>query len=139
MMNVGGVNSIPARNFYLSMPGGTLGNSASPASPYDTSAGTQSGVVNGNGGDVQTTTDNTQANTGFMGQPFTWWFVLLAALVALKFVAQRLGQGEEFRSIRVSVHNVIVISLASIIGIAFFKVVLNRWKVPGLTTLVSAV
>lgn len=139
-MNIGGVNSIPARNYYPSIGGGTLGVTASPGSPWDQSANTQSGVVSGSGGDVTSTDTNTDnmVRSGFLGQPFTWWFVLVAALVALKFVAERLGQGEEFRSIRVSIHNVLIISLAAIIGIAFFKVVFNRWKVPGLTTLVNA-
>ncbi len=140
-MNTGGVNSIPMRNFYPSIGGGTLGVTASPGSPYDQSANTQSGVVNGNGGDVATTdaaTDAVVSSGGFLGQPFTWWFVLVAALIGLKVVAERLGQGEEFRSIRVSIHNVLIISLAAIIGIAFFKVVFNRWRVPGLTTLVNA-
>ena len=138
MINVGGVNQIPARNFYPSIGGGTLGVTASPGSPWDQS-GSQSGVVSA-GGDVATTNANTDNMTraGFLGQPFTWWFVLVAALIGLKFVAERLGQGEEFRSIRVSIHNVLIISLAAVIGIAFLKVVFNRWRVPGLTTLVNA-
>lgn len=136
MMSVGGVNTVYARNLYPSIGGATLGVTGSPSSPYDPNNASQSGVV-GAGGDVASV-DAVPAR-GFLGQPFTWWFVLAAALLGLKFVAQKLGQGEEFKSIRVSVHNVLVISLASVIGIAFFKVVFNRWKVPGLTTLVNAV
>lgn len=136
MLSVGGVNSVYARNVYPSIGGATLGVTGSPSSPYDPNNTSQSGVV---GADGSMASVDAAPAKGFLGQPFTWWFVLAAALIGLKFVAQKLGQGEDFRSIRVSIHNVIVISLAAVIGIAFMKVVFNRWKVPGLTTLVNAV
>lgn len=135
------VNSIPARNIYGSAGGATLGIASTAFSPYETDS-VQGGAMDSSGnvassGDVASA--GAAASRGFLGQPFTWWLILIAMLVGLKFVAQKLGEGEDFKSIRVSIHNVVIISLAAVIGIGFFKVVFNRWPVPGLTTFVNAV
>lgn len=135
-------NITPARNVYGGASGGTLGIMSTAFSPYDTNGQGSSAAMTGDGSAVSTgaATEAAKATSrGFLGQPFTWWLLLAAMLIGLKFVAQKLGDGEEFKSIRVSVHNVVIISLAAILGIGFFKVVFNRWKVPGLTTYINAV
>jgi hypothetical protein len=122
----------PVRNVYPGVRGGaTLGQRSTAATPYSIDPRQQvaSGIspdapVNGNGA---------------LGRPLGWWAVLVIMLVALMFIARRLGGAEDFKSIRLSVYNVIVISLAAIIGITFFKVLFNRFRVPGLTEIVTAV
>lgn len=130
------VNAVYARNIYGSASGPTIGNMHSPMTPYEVTPVTQAGNTDANGG---TAPVNKSSAAGFMGQPLSWFLVLIVMLVGLKFVASKLGGDEEFKSIRVSVHNVIIISLAAVIGIGFFKVVFNRWPVPGLTTYINAV
>lgn len=65
--------------------------------------------------------------------------VLGLLLVALGFIARRVGTLEEFREIRLSVYNVIVISLAAMIGILFWKVLFTKFPVPHITPAVLAV
>lgn len=140
-MQINAINTIPTRNVYGQAAGATLGVQSTAYSPYDTNS-VQAGAMDASGGTASTTavaTAGAVASKGFLGQPFTWWLLLLSLLIGLKFVAAKLGDGEEFKSIRVSMHNVIIISLASVIGIGFMKVVFNRWPIPGLTTFVNAV
>jgi hypothetical protein len=136
------VNTVPTRNVYSTAPGATLGVASTAFSPYDMGTSSQSAAMQADGS-TASTSDTAAAgaakSSGFLGQPFTWWLILVVLLIALKFVAQKLGDGEEFKSIRVSIHNVVIIALAAIIGIGFFKVIFNRWPVPGLTTFVNAV
>ena len=79
------------------------------------------------------------AAIGALGKPLQWWIVLVLALVLLMFVAKKLGEASDFANIRMSVYNIVIISFAAIIGIAFFKVVFTRFKIPGLSALVLAV
>lgn len=65
--------------------------------------------------------------------------VLAALLVGLSLLAQRVGSTEEFREVRLSVYNVIVIGLAAIVGILFWKVLFTRFPVPHITPAVLAV
>lgn len=135
MVNLDSRNSVAAKNVYPKTPGATTATRASAGSPY-------SGVgAQGSGDAAQALTDMPAAvSGGALGKPFSWWFVLVAMLVALMYAAQRFGsQSEEFRTIRLSVYNVLVIALSATIGIAFFKVVFSRWQVPGLTPLILAV
>jgi hypothetical protein len=132
------VNQVMARNIYGSAAGPTLGNLHSPMTPFEVSPVSQAGNTDTNGA-TQSVDKSVSSARGFMGQPLSWFIVLVVMLIGLKFVAGKLGGDEEFKSIRVSVHNVIIISLAAVIGIGFFKVVFNRWPVPGLTTYINAV
>lgn len=147
MATLAGANNNPVarRNVYATSPGPTIGGAASTLSPWDsTGFGGASGsaAVGANGGTASAddvSAAQAAASRGFMGQPLTWFLLLLALLVSLRWVGGKLGDADDFRNIRVTVHNVIIISLASIIGIGFFKVVFNFWKVPGLTTYINAV
>jgi hypothetical protein len=65
--------------------------------------------------------------------------VLAALLVGLSLLAQRVGTQEEFRNVRLSAYNVVVIGLAAIVGILFWKVLLTRFPIPHLTPAVLAV
>lgn len=70
--------------------------------------------------------------------PLYGFVVLAVMLVGLSLLAQRVGTQEEFRNVRLSVFNVLVISLAAIIGIAFWKVLFTRFPVPHITPVVLA-
>jgi hypothetical protein len=77
---------------------------------------------------------------GALGNPLAWWLAMAFLLFALMFIAKRWGsEASEFASIKLSVYNIVVITMAAIIGISFGKMALARWKVPGLTTVMLAV
>jgi len=138
MLNINGVsNDVAVRNVYGGAPGPTLGLVSTALTPYDTGNSMQSGNMTGSG--AETVTETSRKSAGFFGQPVTWWLVLVVLLFAWKFVAGKFGEGEESRTVKVTVYNVILIALAAVIGIGFFKVVFNRWQVPGLTDFVNAV
>jgi hypothetical protein len=138
-----GVNDVYARGIYPTAMGPTLGTAGSSLTPYD---GDMTGMgfsapINADGSVTPPPTDATGApdTSGVAGQPLSWWFLLVVMLVALMYTAKKLGAGEEFKNLKLSVYNVVVISLAAIVGIGFFKVVFNKFKVPGLTNFVNAV
>lgn len=65
--------------------------------------------------------------------------VFVALLVLLVFTARKIGDESEFRNIKGSAYNVIVIGLAAVISIPIFKYLFSRFNVPGLSAWVSAV
>jgi hypothetical protein len=79
------------------------------------------------------------ASGGLLGQPIAWWVFLIVILYGVRFIGAKLGSGEEFKSLKVSVFNIVTVSLMAIVGIGFMKVLFNRFKVPGLTPFVNAV
>lgn len=131
-------NLVDVRNIYPEARGSSVGTRASAFTPYtagrftgaeDNPVTDQAGVGGGNGG-----------MGGVIGKPLSWWFVLVALLVALMWTAQRYGsEGEAFKNVRLSVYNIVVISLAAMIGFGAFKVIFGRFKVPGLSDYVQAV
>lgn len=127
------INTTPARTFYPSFGGPTLGQVGSAAvmseevAPINSNPAKQSEVQQA-------------ATVGALGNPLAWWLTMAFLLFALMFVAKRWGsEASEFASIKLSVYNLIVISLAAIIGITFGKAALTRFKVPGLSTVMLAV
>ena len=78
--------------------------------------------------------------SGFLSKPFSWWIAFAVALVALMWGAQRFGsEGEDFKTIRLSFYNILVIALAAILGISLFKILFTKIQVPGLSPLIAAV
>ena len=73
-----------------------------------------------------------------MSKPIYGLAVLAGMVVLLGVVARRFGTVEEFRDIRLSVYNILIISLAAIIGINFWKLVFTRIPVPHVTPVVLA-
>lgn len=122
-----GINTTPAATFYPMFGGPTMGQVGSAAVASDPVA-----PVN-----AAPQTEVAQAAVvGSMGNPLVWWLSIVIMLFLLMFIAKRFGSDGEFASIKLSVYNIIVIALAAIIGINFFKMVFTRFKVPGLSTLV---
>lgn len=123
-------NEVDARNIYPTAGGATTGTRASAFTPY--TAGQPGSEVSPNG--------SSGATGGFFGKPLSWWFLILVLTVALMWVAQRYGNEKEgFKNVRLSVYNIVVISLAAMIGFGAFKVIFGKVKVPGLSEFVAAV
>jgi hypothetical protein len=72
-----------------------------------------------------------------MHKPLPYWIALLAVVILLGWVTRHYGDAEtDFKSIRVSAYNILIISLAAIVGISFLKTLLTYIPIPGLTTVV---
>lgn len=133
-------NDVPARTIYPTAGGGSLGSRSTSASPYsigDTSP--QSAVIGPDGAISAAENADSLTSGGLLGQPLAWWALLLGLLYAVRFAGTKLGSGEEFKNLKVSVFNIVTVSLMAVVGIGFLKVLLNRFKVPGLTPFVNAV
>jgi len=70
---------------------------------------------------------------GNQGSIVSAFLVILALLVLLMFSAKKLGGEGEFSNIKMSFYNVLVISLAAIIGIPLFKALFTYIPVPGIS------
>jgi hypothetical protein len=92
--------------------------------------------VNPGTGKAPTTQIQVAAAVGGSGNPLLAWGLLIVLLFALMFVAKRVGSEQsEFASIKMSFYNVLVISLAAVIGINFFKLIFTKFPVPGVSTI----
>lgn len=130
-------NTVNTRSVYPEGRGPTTAGRAGAMTPY--TAGT---FRASDGGDANSLTDSGAApeSGGVLGKPVSWWIVLVLATVGLMYSAQRFGsQGEDFKTIKLSVYNIIVITLAAMIGFGAFKVIFGRFKVPGWSDYVAAV
>jgi len=78
------------------------------------------------------------AMVGATGKPLVWWVTLAIGVVLLMFIARKMGGPEEFKNLRPSVYNIVIIAFAAILGISFLKVVFTKVKVPGLSSLILA-
>lgn len=134
-------NDIPARTVYPTAGGGTLGTRSTAASPYDVTGGASQGATMSGGENATSTGENATAMTsgGLLGQPLSWWVLLIVLLYGVRFIGSKIGSGEEFKNLRVSVFNIVTVSLMAVVGIGFLKVLFNRFQVPGLTAFVNAV
>ena len=128
-------NRVGARNIYPTAPGATIAQRASAMTPYASGSYSQDPD---SAGSIQADGEAAPATGGVLGQPLTWWVVLVVLLVALMFAAKRAGQGSEFGNIKLSLYNILTITLAAAVGVGFLKVVFSRFQVPGLTTYIQA-
>lgn len=65
--------------------------------------------------------------------------VFVALLFVLMFTAKHLGEEGEFKNIKLSAYNALVIALAAIVGIPVFKFLFTKVQIPGLSAWVLAV
>lgn len=143
-------NTTFRRNVYAGAAGMTTGGLAGADTPYTLGIfGTQVGASNF-GASMEDPSSApsghgpaaapTNGGGGFLTKPFSWWIAFAIALVVLMWGAQKWGsQGEDFKNIKMSFFNILVISLASILGITLFKILFVRVRVPGLSDLIAAV
>lgn len=123
-------NPVPARNVYPTARGGTLGQATGGASLVTTGP-TAGGDQPAGAADA--------TGKGLLGQPLTWWGTMIVLFLLLGVVAKKAGNESEFSNIRLSAYNVLMITLAAIIGIVGLKALTAKIPVIGLTTLLAAV
>jgi hypothetical protein len=126
------INTLNARNVYPTFPGATVGGTASAMSGYSGSEMAYPDDVS----DVPDAIMNDQTDPATSA---AFWVALAALMVGLMFTARKLGQESEFSNLRLSTYNIVVISLAAIVGISFWKVVFAKIQVPGLSRLIASV
>ena len=124
------INYLSLRNIYPTAPGDTLGNYVTVADPDDTA---ESVTTRSNEEVEQALTIGGQAN------PLTGMLVFGALVVVLMLIAQRMGDADEFRNLRLSAYNVLITSLIAVAGIPVWKTVFTKVKVPGVSTWVLSV
>lgn len=124
---------------YLSqiIPGAGLGYDqlVQPFVPAGGSSPSQAQAVNS----VPSPATGAQAAQGLKAFSITWWLVMLAVLIGLMLLARLLGKGEGFSNIKLSAYNLLVIGLAAVLGISFYKGLFGTFRVPYLSALVEAV
>lgn len=132
--NIRPSNNIPARNVYGSAGGATLSQAANSTSRYN--AGMQSAA---SAGEVQAESTDMLMHArevAAKGNPLVWWGVLALLFVGLWYGSQKLGGIEDFKNIRLTFHNVIIVTLCVIIGLPIVKFILIKFPVPGLSGVV---
>lgn len=128
------INGTTVRDVYPNAPGATTASLAA-AQTVDSNQG--SDMPSAEAGAVRPAL-NAMAGRGIMGQPLTWWAIIAAMLFALMYAAKRTGQASEFGNIKLSAYNILTITMAAMIGMALFKVLFTRVRVPGLSDFVMA-
>lgn len=133
-MNVLDTNNVNLRNLYPAAMGRTVGQAGS--------ANNQSLQSQANGATPTTQGEhevNQSLSVGGQASPVVGALVFVSLIVALGFLAKRVGSVDEFRNIRVSPFNVLIISLACIIGVPVWKFALTKFPIPGVSTWVQTV
>lgn len=132
------IDTFPAANMYPTYDAGksaSLGLRGSASSAFGGMPEAEA-IVETGGPDVAAPKPG-----GIGGQPNLLWAGLTFAiiLVALMFTAERIGgESSEFKNLKVSFYNVLVIALAAVAGIPIIKYLFTRFKVPGLSQWVAA-
>jgi hypothetical protein len=125
-------NPTPTRSVYPAAPGASIGATSNPTS-------FATGAMNGADSSMASAASGPANGNGVLGKPIAWWAAILVLFVGLGLVAKRAGAASDFGNIKVSAYNILMISLAAIIGITALKVVFTRFTVPGISPLIQAV
>lgn len=135
-MNVLDVNSINLRNVYGTALGNTTGQTGSAqnqtAMPQSIPSPNGGGAVDAHPAITESLRIGGQAN------PVIGAIVFLALLIGLGFASKKFGSVDDFKSIRVSPFNVLIISMAAIIGMPIWKWLFTRFPVPAVSTWVAS-
>ena len=125
-----GVNVLPASNQYPDFE----------STPASLSLGFRTGGTSPSNADAPPTADdNAQASIG--GQKSILWagLMFIGLLFVLMYAAQHLSdEKEDFRNIKASAYNALVIGLASIVTIPIYKYLLTKVPIPGVKAWVLA-
>lgn len=122
------VNMLYGRQIYPTLGGETAGDLAT--GPFAPRAEAQA---------RQATEVDAALTIGGQTNPLMGLAVFGALVVGVMLLAQHLGEGEDFRNIRASAYNVLVISLVAVAGIPVWKFLFTRVKVPGVSAWVLSV
>jgi hypothetical protein len=129
-----GANNVQARSLYPAARGNSTAAVASAATapaPNDNAPGTMKPGA------------QSQVDMAFItsarGRPIVALFILILLLVTLKFVGQHVAKPDDgLGGIKVTFYNVMVISLAAVIGIPVYKLLASFKPIPGLTAWIFA-
>lgn len=129
----GMINTLPGGNVYPWMNSGSsssLGDRASAMSSFPGSPSREDKDAAAGAPDPNTV----GGSTSVLGAGLTF----VGMLLVLMFVGHQLDGKEEFKNIKVSFYNVIVISLAAVIGIPLMKFLFNKVPIPAIKNWVMA-
>jgi hypothetical protein len=132
-MNVLDVNTVNLRNLYPTAIGQTVSQSGTSANQSPSPAGVSAGNASPQTTGGATPVDHA-ASIGGQSSAIVGGLVFLALLVGLMFFAKRVGSDTDFSNIKLSAFNVLVISLAALIGLPVWKYLFTRFPVPALST-----
>lgn len=120
------IDVVALRNVYPTMGSESLGGLGTP---------------NGGGPPAPSASPQVERALTIGGQasPLTGLVVFGVLVAVIMFIAQRVGPTEDFRNIRASAYNVLLISLIAVAGIPVWKALLTRFPVPGVSAWVHAV
>jgi lipopolysaccharide export LptBFGC system permease protein LptF len=115
-------------------------NTVGQADVYPASRGGTHAANTGNAAlqAVGATNESAAAMPATPGRPIHWLVVIILLVFALRFVAPALGEREDYKSIRVSVYNIILITISAVVGLTVFKVFAAKVRIPGLSPLLLA-
>lgn len=93
----------------------------------------------GTGGGISASPANPGAVATVAPKVSTIWyfFAVILLLIGLKFAVEHERTKMDFSFAGIGVYNFIVITIMALLGIITFKVILNKWQVPGLTDLIN--
>lgn len=146
------INTLPLGNIYPTANGGmgtSLGIRASASSAWHGAPEFEALVSEGKEGSMGSRmravsnvdpAPNGNPSTSVGGAPnlLVGGLVFLALLVVLMFTAHRLGEDGEFKNIKASAYNALVIGLAAIVTIPVFKFLASKVPIPTLNAWVAA-
>jgi len=131
------IDTVPGGNYYPTLNSGigtSLGIKASAASAFHGQPAAEELMEEGN-----TVTPAGPMGLGGASSVLMGGVVLVLLLFVLMFTAKKLGEDGEFKNIKVSFYNALVIGLAAIVAIPLFKFAFSRIPVPGLSPWIASV
>lgn len=123
-------NSLSLRDAYPATPGASTPQSGGSTAAQETS--TQGAVDKGS------PVLANAAYTGMQGSPVHFWIALVVLLFGGMWLATKYEGGGTYANIKFSVYNILAIVLLGIAGGAIAKVIMTRWPLPGVSTIVLA-
>ncbi len=118
---------------------------------YQSGVGTVTGSTIPRFGGATETADKTKAATStgqvyngvgsgysFLNEPFAVWLGMILLLMALKFLSESPKTSINPAKIEIGGYNWLAVGVSAATFITIFKVIFNRWQVPGLTEYANA-
>lgn len=131
-MNVLDVNTTNLRNLYPTALGNTIGQAGSAQNQTGVPAGVSNAPSGVDAVQEQALSIGGQAN------PVIGGIVFIALIVGLGLLARKVGTIDDFKNVRVTPYNVLIVSMAAIIGMPIWKWFFTRFPVPGVSTWVAS-